>query len=227
MSNVAVSNTAPISAVQVRVVVLCALVTLIEGIDLTLIPLLGPKITQAWDIPASAFGIILSSGPIGLILGGIGIGYLADRIGRRNALIAAMTLMTIATFATTFAHDVPTMLLCRLVTGVSFGGVIPVAVALVSESLPPRVRASVVAFVFLGQAGGGLLAALIVKIPPADAPWQTCVYYVTAGCVFVTVLLVTLLPESPRYLLVRGGRRNHLRDLFTEGQEELNDEYLR
>jgi len=222
MPNVAVSNTAPVSAAQVRVVVLCALVTLIEGIDLTLIPLLGPKITQAWAIPASAFGIILSSGPIGLILGGVGIGYLADRVGRRNALIAAMALMTLATFATTFAHDVPTMLLCRLVTGISFGGVIPVAVALVSESLPPRVRASVVAFVFLGQAGGGLLAALIVKIPPADAPWQTCVYYVTAGCAFVTVLLVTMLPESPRYLLVRGlasgGRRNHLGDLFTEGR---------
>lgn len=218
MSNAAVSNAAPISAAQVRVVVLCALVTLIEGIDLTLIPLLGPKIVEAWAISPDAFGIILSSGPIGLIAGGLGIGYLADRIGRRNALIAAMALMTVATLATTLAHDVPTMLVCRLVTGISFGGVIPVAVALVSESLPPRVRASVVAFVFLGQAGGGLLAALLVKVPPADAPWQTCVYYVAAGCAFVTVLLVALLPESPRYLLVRGGRRNHLRDLFSDGR---------
>jgi AAHS family 3-hydroxyphenylpropionic acid transporter len=72
--------------------------------------------------------------------------------------------------------------------------------------------------VFLGQAGGGLLAALLVKIPPPAAPWQTSVYYVAAGCALVTILLVMLLPESPRYLLVRGGRRNHLRDLFTEGR---------
>ncbi len=41
--------------------------------------------------------IILSSGPIGLIMGGVGVGFLADRIGRRNALIAAMVLMTVAT----------------------------------------------------------------------------------------------------------------------------------
>ncbi len=54
-------------------------------------------------MPAGAFGIILSSGPIGLILGGVGIGYLADRIGRRNALIAAMVLMTVATLATMLA----------------------------------------------------------------------------------------------------------------------------
>ena len=218
MSNTATTNEVPISAAQIRVVVLCALVTLIEGIDLTLIPALGPKITQAWSVSAGAFGVILSTGPIGLIAGGVGVGYLADRIGRRRALIAAMGLMTLATLATTFANDVPVLLVCRLVTGISFGGVIPVAVALVSESLPPRARASVVAFVFLGQAGGGLLAALLVKIPPPEAPWQTSVYYVAAGCLLVTALLVTMLPESPRYLLVRGGRRNRLRDLFLEGR---------
>ena len=197
---------------------LCALVTLIEGIDLTLIPALGPKITHAWSVSAGAFSIILSTGPIGLIAGGVGVGYLADRIGRRNALIAAMGLMTVATLATTFANSVPELLICRLVTGVSFGGVIPVAVALVTESLPPRARASVVAFVFLGQSGGGLLAAVIVKMTPAQAPWQTSVFYVAAGCALVMLLLVTLLPESPRYLLVRGGRRNRLRDLFLEGR---------
>ena len=197
---------------------LCALVTLIEGIDLTLIPALGPKITHAWSVSAGAFSIILSTGPIGLIAGGGGVGYLADRIGRRNALIAAMGLMTVATLATTFANSVPELLICRLVTGVSFGGVIPVAVALVTESLPPRARASVVAFVFLGQSGGGLLAAVIVKMTPAQAPWQTSVFYVAAGCAFVMLLLVMLLPESPRYLLVRGGRRNRLRDLFKEGR---------
>ena len=198
-------------------VALCALVTLIEGIDLTLIPLLAPKITQAWSVPAATFGIILSSGPIGLIAGGLGVGYLADRIGRRNALIAAMLLMTVATLATMFARNVPELLICRLVTGISFGGVIPVAVALVSESLPPRVRASVVAFVFLGQAGGGLLAALLVKLPLAAGPWQTPVLYVGGGCAVVTVLVMALLPESPRYLSLTGPR-NRLRDLFTDGR---------
>jgi AAHS family 3-hydroxyphenylpropionic acid transporter len=75
----------------------------------------------------------------------------------------------------------------------------------------------VVAFVFLGQAGGGLLAALLVKLPVVQGPWQTAVYYVAAGCAVVTVLLVALLPESPRYLSLRGPR-NRLRDLFSQGR---------
>lgn len=209
----------PISAAQVRVVALCALVTLIEGIDLTLIPLLAPRITQAWSVPASAFGIILSSNPIGLIAGGVGVGYLADRIGRRNALIMAMVLMTVATLATMLARNVPELLICRLVTGISFGGVIPVAVSLVSESAAARLRASAVAFVFLGQAGGGLLAALLVKLPTlSDGPWQTPVLYVGGGCALVTLLLIAALPESPRYLNLRERRKNRLRDLFSNGR---------
>jgi AAHS family 3-hydroxyphenylpropionic acid transporter len=217
MSTTTTAIEGPVSAAQIRVVALCALVTLIEGIDLTLIPVLGPRITEAWAITQAEFGIILSSGPIGLIAGGLGVGFIADRIGRRNALIAAMVLMTGATAATALASNVEWLLLWRLVTGISFGGVIPVAVALVSESLPARLRASTVAMVFLGQAGGGLLAALIVKLPVAQGTWQTPVLYVAGGCAVVTVLLLTLLPESPRYLSLRGPR-NRLRDLFLDGR---------
>jgi MFS transporter, AAHS family, 3-hydroxyphenylpropionic acid transporter len=72
--------------------------------------------------------------------------------------------------------------------------------------------------VFMGQAGGGLLAALIVKVPAlATGPWQSSVLAVAAGCAVVTGLLVALLPESPRYLSLRGPS-NRLRDLFTEGR---------
>jgi predicted MFS family arabinose efflux permease len=71
-----------------------------------------------------------------------------------------MLLMTLATITTTFANNVPVLLMCRLVTGISFGGVIPVAVALVSESLPPRTRASVVASCFSGR--------------PAVGCWRRC-----------------------------------------------------
>ena len=217
MSNATATIDDPISAAQVRVVALCVLATLIEGIDLTLIPLLAPRIMKAWEVSPATFGIILSSGPIGLIVGGVSIGYFADRIGRRNALIGAMVLMTVATLATTLATNVPQLLFWRLVSGISFGGVIPVAVALVSESLPLRVRASVLAFVFLGQAGGGLLAALLLKLPMAAGPWQTPVLYVGGGCAAVTVLLMAMLPESPRYLSL-SGPRNRLRDLFSAGR---------
>ena len=190
-------------AIQLRVLALCALVTLIEGIDLTLIPLLAPSIAASWSLQPAALGIIFSSGPVGLIAGGLGVGYLADRIGRRGALITAMVLMTLATLATAWVSSVPQLLVCRVLAGIAFGGVIPAAVSLVSEFLPQRVRASVVALVILGQAVGALLAALLLKLPWAVRPWQDLVFQVGIGCVLVTVLLWLLLPESPRYLALR------------------------
>ncbi|HXR53135.1 MAG TPA: hypothetical protein VN762_13450, partial [Steroidobacteraceae bacterium] len=60
-------------AIQLRVLALCALVTLIEGIDLTLIPLLAPSIAASWSLQPAALGIIFSSGPVGLIAGGLGV----------------------------------------------------------------------------------------------------------------------------------------------------------
>jgi len=193
----------PITALQLRVVLLCALVTLVEGVDLNLIPLLAPAIAQDWQLPSAAFGAIFSSGPVGLIAGGLGIGWLADRIGRRNALIAAMVLMTLPTIATAFVTNVPQLLVCRILTGIGFGGVVPAAAALVSEFLPSRMRASVVAFVILGQAVGGLVAALGMQTSIGAYGWQTLILWMGILCVATTALIFVLLPESPRYLLLR------------------------
>ncbi len=196
--------------IQLRVLALCALVTLVEGIDLTLIPLLAPRIADSWSLQPTALGIIFSTGAFGLMFGGLSVGWLADRIGRRGALLAAMVLMTTATLATAWVSTVPQLLACRLLAGVAFGGVIPAAVSLVSEFLPQRMRASVVALVILGQAAGALLAALLLKLPFSVAStWQTLVFYTGLSCGFVTLVVLALLPESPRYLGLRepGGAR--------------------
>jgi AAHS family 4-hydroxybenzoate transporter-like MFS transporter len=195
---------------QAGVLALCALVTLVEGIDLTLIPLLAPRIAESWQLPPPALGVIFSTGAFGLIFGGLSVGWLADRIGRRGALLAAMLLMSAATLATAWVSSVPQLLACRLLAGIAFGGVIPAAVALVSEFLPQRLRPSIVSLVILGQAAGALLAGLLLKLPFAQAvTWQTLVLYTGFACAAVTLVVLALLPESPRYLALhepRGAR---------------------
>jgi AAHS family 4-hydroxybenzoate transporter-like MFS transporter len=192
-----------ITPVQIRAVLLCTLVTLAEGVDLNLIPLLAPAIARDWALPSSAFGAIFSSGPVGLIIGGFTIGWIADLIGRRGALIVAMIVMTLATFATAFARDVPELLVCRILTGIGFGGVVPAAAALVSEFMPTRTRASTVSFVILGQALGGFLASLGMQTTIGALHWQSLILYMSLLCGVTTLILFVTLPESPRYLLLR------------------------
>ncbi len=198
-----------IHPIQVRVIALCAMVTLVEGIDLQLIPLLAPSITASWELGSVALGLLFGASAFGLILGGLGAGWLADRIGRRGSLLATMMLMTAATLATALVNSYPHLLVCRLLAGIAFGGVIPAAVSLVSEFLPARTRPSVVALVILGQAVGALRAALVMKFPAVAAMrWQALLLIAGLACGAVT-LLASLLPESPRYLGLKkpGGRR--------------------
>ena len=194
---------APITAIQIRVLLLCTLVAVIEGIDLNVIPLVAPLIAETWEVPTSAFGAIFASGPVGLIIGGLLMGQFADRWGRRTGLIVTMILMTGSTVATAFAHNVTELLIWRIIAGVAFGGIIPASMSLVSEFLPTRMRASVVAFVILGQSLGGLLAAVSIGLVLEHQGWQTIILDVGAICAVMTLLLVVILPESPRYLLLR------------------------
>jgi MFS transporter, AAHS family, 4-hydroxybenzoate transporter len=204
----------PIRAIQIQVLLLCVLVTLIEGVDLALIPLLAKSITQALSLQQKEFGVVLSALPVGLIIGGAFMGYLGDLLGRRPALIAAMVLMTVATLATAFVHTVPMLLACRVLTGIAFGGVFPAAMALVSEWMPERIRANVLAMVALGVAGGQLLASQLVKLPIAMGPWQSMVIYVGVACGVVTLILMWSLPESPRYLLLKSTQHAKLEKLL-------------
>lgn len=192
-----------ITPIQIRAILLCTLVTLCEGVDLNLIPLLAPAMQKAWHLDAAAFGAIFASGPIGLIAGGFGIGWLADRIGRRGALISAMVVMTVATLLMAFARNLPELFACRVLTGIGFGGVVPAAAALVSEFLPTRTRGSVVAFVILGQVFGGLFVSLAMQTSMATLGWQTLVFWMSILCGITTLVMVAALPESPRYLLLR------------------------
>jgi AAHS family 4-hydroxybenzoate transporter-like MFS transporter len=204
-----------ITALQIRVVVLCALAFVTEGIDLNLIPLLAPTIERTWALPASAFGAIFAAGPVGLVIGGFVAGYVADLVGRRWSLIIAMTVMSLSTLATAFVHNVPELLVCRILTGIGFGGVIPAASTLVSEFMPARLRTSMVAFVILATALGTFLAAVFMKIPAvASNEWHTIVLYVAALCVVTTLLLLAFLPESPRYLLLKRPASAQLKNIL-------------
>ncbi len=220
MSNTTTIDSGRIGARQILTVVLCVLVTLIEGTDLTLLPVLASRFRDTWSVSQETWGSILTCGVVGTIAGGLLMGWLGDRFGRRNSLITAMLVMTGVTFATTYCTTVQQLMVARFIGGISFGGVIPAAVALVAEALPARVRGNVVAFVFLGQAGGGVLAPRLVKMPMMAGPWQTPVLWVAIGCAVVTLLVIFLLPESPRYTEAKvtetSGPRRHWFDQFVE-----------
>src|SRR6267378_468590 len=93
--------------------------------------------------------------------GGITFGVVADRIGRKRALMAAILIYSIFTAACGFAQSAMQLAVFRVLLGLGFGGEWATGVALVSESFPAKHRGKALAFVQSSWAIGYGLAALV------------------------------------------------------------------
>ncbi|MEI2297179.1 MFS transporter [Ensifer sp. MJa1] len=144
---------------------------------------------------------------LGMLLGAIGFGRLADRIGRRRVLIATVTCDAIFGILSIFAPNFGILLLLRFLTGAAVGGTLPVDYAMMSEFLPARSRGRWLVMLEGFWAVGTLavaLAAWLISLAGVIDAWRY-IFAVTALPAAIGVGLRFLVPESPFYL-IRSGR---------------------
>jgi AAHS family 4-hydroxybenzoate transporter-like MFS transporter len=210
-----------VSRLQMRVVALCGLVVLLDGLDTQVIGYLGPALASEWSIPRAALGPVFSASLVGLMTGLLVIGPLSDRIGRKRVMIAATLAFGLLTLLTANAHGVTELIVYRILAGIGLGGALPNALALTGEFCPPRRRATLVVLMFCGFSlgsilGGGLTAALI-----SQYGWRPIFLAGGALPLLLAPVLIALLPESPQFL-ARTGSRAHpgvpVAELFQDGR---------
>lgn len=173
---------------------LCFLVAVIEGFDLqaagVAVPLLGP----ALSLTPGQVGWFFAAATLGLIIGALVGGRIADRHGRRMGLLFA--LVTFGTFstATAFAWDFESLFALRLLTGAGLGAALPNLVAIAAEVAPSGRTSSAVATMYAGMPLGGALAALL-SILGLRGGWSTIFLVGGLAPVIVIPLVVTYLPS--------------------------------
>jgi len=144
-----------------------------------------------------------------MMFGAISLGTLADRIGRRWAIVICLALFSVFTAAAGLTHDPYTFSVMRFLAGLGIGGVMPNVVAQMTEYSPRKMRATMVTLMFSGYAVGGMLAAILGKGLIEQHGWQSV--FLAAG---VPVLLIPFvlksMPESMPFL-VRQGRFDELK----------------
>jgi AAHS family 4-hydroxybenzoate transporter-like MFS transporter len=198
----------PYTALQRRVLLLCAAVIFLEGFDAQAVGYVAPSIAKALHLAPGALGPVFSAGLFGLVVGAMFIAPLADRIGRRRVMIASTLVFGVLSLATLLANSVTSLLVIRFLTGVGLGGAMPNAIALTSEYSPRRRNGFLVMVMFagfsLGSAGGGLVAAWFIR----DFGWQSI--FVAGGVLPLVLapLLAAALPESIRFLALKPETRD-------------------
>ncbi len=155
--------------------------------------------TQVSLLMGAAFAMIYS-------VAGVPLGFLADRVSRRNLLAAGVLVWSLATIGCGLAQGFGQLFACRVLVGLGEAALAPAAVSLISDYFPPRRRATAIAVFFAGISigigsailiGGGLLHAiqsgLMAQTPlAAAAPWRLVFLLVGAPGLVWVVLLFTV-----------------------------------
>lgn len=131
--------------------------------------------------------LLLNLQMIGMLIGGVGWGILGDKIGRRVALIATITMYSLANIANGLVNDLASYAILRFIAGVGLAGELGTGITLVAEILPKQYRGygtTIISFL-------GLVGALTASYIGGSFDWRTA--YFTGGGMGLVVLVGRLI----------------------------------
>jgi len=159
-------------------------------------------------------GILNSATLLSAAAGGMAFGVIADRIGRKRALMAAVLIFSIFTAACGFAQSAAQLALFRVLLGLGFGGEWATGAALVSESFPARHRGKALAFVQSSWAIGYGLAALVNLLVMPRWGWRG-VFFVGVLPALFTLWIRRRVEDPPMWTSAAPAERGRFGMLFT------------
>jgi len=191
----------PMTSLQWRVVVLCWLLNVLDGFDLTAISFAAPVIAKSWQVSPQMLGIVFSSALLGMTAGSLLLGPMADYIGRRRMILLSTAVLGLSTLATAVAVSVTQLVLLRCLTGIAIGVLLPCLNTLVAEYTPDRKRNLAISFMHLGYPVGGVVGGLLASQIIPGSGWQAIFFIGGILPLLMLPLILLWLPESLHYLL--------------------------
>jgi MFS family permease len=201
----------PWSRWHVRIITALGTSWLLDGLEVTLVgslsgilesknglSLTDPQVTAAATVYLA-----------GAVCGALFFGHLTDRLGRKKLFLVTLATYSVATICTALSMNFLFFAFCRFFTGLGIGGEYAAINSAVDELIPGKVRGTVDLFVnatfWVGATVGSIAAFILLggHGPPLDRSWRYA--FGIGGALGLGVLLLRLkVPESPRWLMLRG-----------------------
>ncbi len=171
-----------------------------DGFDVLSISFASPGIARDWGIDKATLGWVLSMELLGMALGSLLLGGVADKVGRRPTILGCLAAMAIGMSGAGHAQGVAGLLVWRLLTGLGIGGTLAAINAAAAEVSNRRWRNFAMALMVIGYPLGGIVGGMFVQRLLATATWHEVFLYgawATSGFLPIVWLLV---PESVAFL---------------------------
>jgi putative MFS transporter len=173
-----------------------------DAMDVGMLSFIIAALKLEWDLTPGQMGWIGSINSIGMAVGALVFGLMADRIGRKHVFIITLLLFSVGSGASAFTSTLTVFLVLRFFVGAGLGGELPVASTLVSESVPVEKRGRIVVLLESFWAGGWLIAAVISYFVIPKFGWQAALL-ISAIPAFYALFLRIGLPDSPRFSAIK------------------------
>lgn len=168
---------------------------LFDALDVALLSFIMPAIKTSWHLSANQLGLVGSITSLGMFVGAIVFGHLADQIGRKPIMLTTLLLFSIGNLLLALAPNVMWFIIIRFVTGLGLGGELPVATTIIADHFKGSQRSRMLVLVDSFWAFGWILAAVLAFSVMTRIGWRWTVL-LTALMGVYTILMRRHLPET-------------------------------
>ena len=177
---------------------LCWSAVALEGFDLVVLGVVLPALLDepTWGLNPATASLVSTAGLLGVLVGALSVGPVADRIGRRKAMLITVVSFSILSLACAFAVGPWTFGALRFLAGLGLGGVLPVAIALVNEHGRPGRGGSATTVLMTGYHVGAVVTSLLgIWVIPALG-WQWMFVLGSVPALVLAPMLARFLPDD-------------------------------
>ncbi|TDQ01413.1 MFS transporter [Labedaea rhizosphaerae] len=180
---------------------LCWSAVLLDGFDLVVLGTVIPVLLtgKVWGLTPTGASAVSTIGLVGMTIGALAVGTVTDVIGRRRALILAVSAFSVCTLLCAFAPNAVVFGALRFLAGLGLGGCLPTAITLVTEYAKGRLNGRVTTTIMTGYHVGAVLTALLGLVVISSLGWRWMFVLGALPAVVLVPLMLRFLPESPSF----------------------------
>lgn len=211
----------PMTTMQVVIIGITIFLNALDGFDVLSISFASPGIRAEWGLGPQALGFVLSAELIGMALGSIFLGGLADKIGRRPTVLGCLVVMATGMYMATSSGFVvggivePVFSLFvagevdprladlatwRIITGLGIGGMLAAINAVAAEFSNAKRRDISIAIMSIGYPVGAAAGGFITSAGLELAEWRSVFQFGAAVTLTMIPIVFFFMPESAHWL---------------------------
>jgi putative MFS transporter len=194
----------PVTRTQKRATVVVGLGLFFELYELFLTGVLSSVLVGEFGLTKAELPLVLASTFIGMFVGALVLGRLADRLGRRGAFLLNLAVYSLFSLLGAFSMNAAWLVVTRFMSGLGLGAELPLADTYLTDLLPARHRGRYIAWAytigFIGVPVVGFVAHWVTATSWIGVAGWRWMFVIGSLGSFIVFLLRRRLPESPRWL---------------------------